>query len=117
MKPVAPIRTTPAIVRLYTTDPALVRLAAGELALSCLFLIPDALQVVAGMALRARGDVWIPMATQTASYAVLMLPLGWALSHPAGLGLNGIVWAVIAASFLSASLLLGRFWMLARRGI
>ncbi len=107
----------PAIVRLYTTDPALVRLAAGALALSCLFLIPDALQVVAGMALRARGDVWIPMATQTASYAVLMLPLGWALSHPAGLGLNGIVWAVIAASFLSATLLLGRFRMLARRGI
>ena len=107
----------PAIVRLYTTDPALVRLAAGALALSCLFLIPDALQVVAGMALRARGDVWIPMLTQTASYAFLMLPLGWALSHPAGLGLNGIVWAVIVASFMAATLLLGRFWMLARRGI
>ena len=105
------------IAGLYTTDPALIRLAGAALALSCLFLVPDALQVVAGMALRARGDVWAPMATQTASYAFLMLPLGWALSHPVGLGLNGIIWAVIAASFLSASLLLSRFWFLARRGI
>ena len=93
----------PAIARLYTTDPALVRTAAAALALACLFLIPDALQVVAGMALRARGDVWPPMAIQTASYAILMLPLGWVLAHPAGLGLTGIVWAVIAASFLSSA--------------
>jgi MATE family multidrug resistance protein len=34
-----------------------------------------------------------------------------------GLGLNGIVYGVIVASFLSAGLLLGRFWVLARRGL
>jgi MATE family multidrug resistance protein len=34
-----------------------------------------------------------------------------------GLGLNGIVWAVIAASFISAGLLSWRFWALARRGL
>jgi len=43
-----------------------------------------------------------------------MLPLGWALAIPAGLGLAGILWAVIIASFISAGLLLGRFAWLAR---
>ena len=34
---------------------------------------------------------------------------------PVGLGLPGIIWAVAAASLLSASLLVGRFWMLSAR--
>jgi hypothetical protein len=43
-----------------------------------------------------------------------MLPLGWALALPAGLGLAGIVWSVVAASVMSAGLLLGRFAWVAR---
>jgi MATE family multidrug resistance protein len=31
------------------------------------------------------------------------------------MGINGIVWAVILASFMSGGLLLGRFWLLSRR--
>jgi MATE family multidrug resistance protein len=31
------------------------------------------------------------------------------------LGVNGIAWAVVIASFISGALLLGRFWMLSRR--
>ncbi len=106
--------TAPLIARAYATDPALIRLASGALVLACLFFVADALQVVAAMALRARGDVLVPTITHVTSYAFVMLPLGWALAHPAGLGLNGIVWAVIVASLLSSGLLLGRFWMLAR---
>jgi len=103
------------IAGLYTRDPALTALTAGALSLACLFLIADGLQVVGAHMLRARGDVLIPTLVQVLSYAVVMLPLGWALALPAGLGLNGIVWAVIAASFLSAGLLVTRFWVLARR--
>lgn len=99
----------------YTTEPALLRLVAPALILSCLFFVADGLQVVAANALRARGDVWLPTATHVASYAVVMLPLGYLLALPADLGLDGIVWAVIVASLLSAGLLLGRFALLARR--
>ncbi len=99
----------------YTTDPATIALAAGGLALACLFLIPDALQVVVAQSLRARGDVLAPTLTHLASYALVMIPLGWTLAIAAHLGIAGIVWAIIAASFISAGLLLGRFWMLARR--
>jgi MATE family multidrug resistance protein len=44
-----------------------------------------------------------------------MMPLAWYLAIPRGMGLVGIVWAVILASFLSGGLLLGRFWLLSRR--
>ena len=100
---------------LYATDPPLVALAASGLALATLFFVADGLQVVAANALRARGDVWVPTAMHVTSYAVIMLPLGWALAHPAGLGLNGIVWATIVASLVSAGFLVGRFAALARR--
>lgn len=103
------------IAGLYTRDAALAALAAGALVLACLFFLADALQVVGAHMLRARGDVLVPTMIQVLSYAVVMLPLGWALALPAGLGLDGIVWAVVAASLLSAGLLVSRFWLLARR--
>jgi MATE family multidrug resistance protein len=107
--------TAPAIAGFYATDPALIALAAGALMLACLYFVFDGLQVVAAQALRARGDVLMPTITHVISYALVMMPLGWALAHRVGLGLNGIVWAVIVASALSAGLLLGRFWQLGRR--
>jgi MATE family multidrug resistance protein len=100
----------------FTADPAVVRLAAGGLALACLFFVPDALQVVTAQALRARGDVWPPTVTHLASYALVMGPLAVVLGVGLHLGLAGILWAVIAASLVSAGLLLGRYAMLARRG-
>jgi MATE family multidrug resistance protein len=103
------------ISELYATDPALVALAAPAMALAALFFVADGLQVVAASALRARGDVWVSTIMHVISYALIMLPLGWWLAHPAGLGLNGIVWSVIIASLVSAGFLVGRFALLARR--
>jgi MATE family multidrug resistance protein len=103
------------IARGYTTDAGTLAMAVPALALSCLFLIPDALQVVCAQTLRARGDVWVPTYTHLASYVLVMAPLAWWLAIPMHLGLNGIVWAVIIASFLSAGLLLARFWILTRQ--
>lgn len=99
----------------YTRDAATIAMAAPALALACLFFAPDALQVVAAQALRARGDVWLPSFTHLASYIGVMMPLAWFLAIPMKLGIMGITWAVIAASFVSCGLLLGRFWMLSRR--
>lgn len=97
------------MARGYTSDPATLAMAVPALVLCCLFLIPDALQVVCAQTLRAQGDVWLPTVTHLASYVLVMTPLAWFLAIPMGLGVNGIVWAVILASFLSAGLLLARF--------
>ena len=101
-----------AIAAAYTSDPALFALASAAVGLSALFLCPDAIQVVAAQALRARGDVLAPTLTHILSYALVMLPLGWLLTIKLNLGLNGVVLAVVLASLMSAALLLARFWML-----
>ena len=105
------------IARGYTRDAATLAMAVPALILCCLFLIPDALQVVVAQALRARGDVWLPTYTHLTSYVLVMMPLAWWLAIPMKLGIIGMVWAVVLASFLSAGLLLARFWMLSRRDV
>jgi len=110
---IIPFRGT--IASLYAADPALLAAAAPALGLSALFFCPDAIQVVAAQALRARGDVLVPSLTHIASYALVMLPLGWLLAVRLHQGLNGAILAVIVASLMSAGLLLGRFWMLGMR--
>jgi MATE family multidrug resistance protein len=99
----------------YTTDQAAIALAVPAMVLATLFLAPDAFQVVAAQALRARGDVWPPSFTHFVSYGLVMLPFGWWLAVQMGLGLAGIMWGIIASTWLSAGLLYGRFLMLGRR--
>ncbi|HJV41119.1 MATE family efflux transporter [Caulobacter sp.] len=96
----------------YTTDPAALTLIAPALVLTCFFLAPDAVQVVTAQALRARGEVWVPTITHLISYALVMGPLAWWLAIPKGMGLNGVVIAIIVTSFLSAGFLLARFRIL-----
>jgi len=103
------------IAPLYTSDPAAIALATGALALSAIFYLPDGIQVVVAQALRARGDVLVPSGTHLTSYIAVMLPLAYVLAIPLGWGIKGIVAAAIIASYISAGLLLGRFWMLSRR--
>ena len=101
----------------YASDAALAALAASALILAPLFFIPDGLQAVAAQALRARADVLAPTLSHIVCYAVVMLPLGWALAHPGGLGLTGVMISVIVASFLAAGFLLWRFSHITRHGV
>ncbi len=103
------------IAALYTSDTQTIALAAGALAAACIFFLPDGMQVVVAQSLRARGDVLVPTFTHLTSYVVVMLPLAYILALPLGWGLSGIVWAVIIAGYVSAGLLLARFWALSRR--
>jgi MATE family multidrug resistance protein len=97
------------VARAYTSDPGLVAVVSGALLLSCLFFVADGAQAVAAHALRARGDIWWPTRMHIVSYIALMLPLAWWLGIRQGHGLDGIVWAVIAASLVSAVALVWRF--------
>jgi MATE family multidrug resistance protein len=103
------------IASLYTADVSTRSLATGALALACLFFWPDALQTVAAQALRARGDLVIPSTTHLISYVLVMTPLAWVLALPLRQGVDGLMEAVIVASFLAAGFLLARFWLMSRR--
>ncbi len=104
-----------AIAAAYTGDTTVQAMVASALLLSCLFYVADGLQVVGAQACRAQSDAWVPAATHMISYTLIMTPLAWAFAIPMRLGINGIVWAVIVSSLVSAGLLWGRFAMLARR--
>jgi MATE family multidrug resistance protein len=104
-----------AIAGFYTHDPAVQAMTAAALLLSCLFFVADGLQVVGAQSCRAQSDIWVPSMTHITSYLLVMMPLGYVFAIRAGLGVNGIIWAVIVASLLSACLLWGRFVWLARR--
>jgi MATE family multidrug resistance protein len=56
-----------------------------------------------------------PPGTHLTSYILLMMPLAWWLAIPMGMGIIGIAWAVVIASFVSGAFLLTRFWILSRR--
>ncbi|MGH7018508.1 MAG: MATE family efflux transporter [Brevundimonas sp.] len=105
--------TAPLVVSAYTTDPAILAIAAPALVLATLFFVADAQQVVAAQANRAAGDVVWPTLMHLLSYGIIMIPLGWWLAHR--IGVDGLVWSVIVASLISGVLLTGRFVRIARR--
>jgi MATE family multidrug resistance protein len=105
--------TAPLVVSAYTTDPAILAIAAPALVLATLFFVADAQQVVAALANRAAGDAVWPTLMHLLSYGVIMIPLGWWLAHR--IGVDGLVWSVIVASLISGALLIGRFVRIAKR--
>lgn len=103
-----------AIAAAYTRDPVVMAGIACAMVLSSLFFVADGLQVVAAMALRARTDIFAPAAIHVISYVAVMMPLAWWLGIRSGGGVDGLIWAIIIASALSAVLLWGRFIWLAQ---
>jgi multidrug resistance protein, MATE family len=102
------------IAAAYSRDAAVIAGIASAMILSSLFFVADGLQVVAAQSLRARSDIVAPTATHLFSYVVVMMPLAWWLGVHDGGGVDGLIWAIILSSALSAVLLWGRFAWLAR---
>ena len=103
------------ISRGYTHDAQLIPVVRAGLLLSCLFFIPDGLQVVAAQALRARKDILAPTIIHYVSYGAIMLPLGYLFCLTFGWGVAGLIWAVVAASAISGTFQTARFLWLDRR--
>lgn len=106
-----------ALARFYTDDVALIAGVQAALLLSCLFFLPDGLQVVAAQALRARKDVVMPTVIHYISYGLIMMPLGWLFAITLKQGVPGLIYAVIVASLMSGTFLVGRFFWLDKRPI
>ncbi len=101
-----------AIARIYTPDPAVIRMAVSLLAVAAVFQLFDGLQVVATGALRGAGETHIPMITNLISYWFLGLPAGAYLCFRLHWGAVGMWAGLCLGLVLVGSILL---WVWARK--
>ena len=85
-----------ALMRLYTSDPQVLRLGPPLLALAAAFQLFDAVQIVAGGALRGAGDTRWPFLAQTLLAWAVRLPLVWLFAFAWGGGVVGAWYAEFA---------------------
>jgi len=78
------------IARLFTPDPAVIRVGAQLLLVAAAFQLFDGLQTVATGALRGAGDTRTPMLANFIAYWLMGLPLGCVLCFSLGWGAVGI---------------------------
>lgn len=97
------------LTRLYTDDAAVLALARPLLALGAVFQLFDALQIVAGGALRGAGDTRWPFAVSTGAAWVIRLPLVWIFAVQLGGGVIGAWYAEFVFILALAALLSWRF--------
>jgi|SRR5580658_1147739 MATE family multidrug resistance protein len=87
------------IARLYTADPAVIRLSVTLLAICAAFQLFDGCQVVVGGALRGTGNTRAPMWCHLVFYWFVGLPLGMWLCFRAGWGAaglwTGLCWGIV----------------------
>ena len=105
------------LASLYTDDPAVLPLAASLIGICGIILVFDGMQAVLMGALRGIADVWVPPGLQLISWWGVSLPIGYVLAFEVGIGVDGLMWGILAGA-LSASILLGgRFLVMLRRPI
>ena len=102
------------IASLYSSDAAVIALAAELLVLAALFQFPDGIQAVANGALRGLKDTRVPMVITTFAYWGVGMPVGWWLAFPRGMGAQGMWVGLIAGLGVAAVLLSLRFRRLSR---
>ena len=91
---------------LFTSDPAVVKVAAGLLVVGAFFQVFDGMQVVLLGALRGMADVRIPMFMAFFSYIVVSLPVSYLLAFVFKFGYSG-VWIGFVFGLSIAAILFG----------
>lgn len=91
---------------LFTSDPEVIKVAAGLLIVGAFFQIFDGMQVVLLGALRGMADVRIPMFIAFFCYIVVSLPISYLLAFPFKFGPPG-VWIGFVFGLSSAAILFG----------
>jgi MATE family multidrug resistance protein len=94
------------IVRIYTSDAAVIAAGAVLLRIAALFQLFDGLQTVSTGALRGLGDTRTPMVAHLAGYWGVGLPVAYLLCFRFGWGAPGIWVGLSAALILIGSALL-----------
>jgi multidrug resistance protein, MATE family len=104
-----------AIVRIYTSDPAVIVAASALLFVAAFFQLFDGLQAVATGALRGAGDTHTPMLCSSLLYWLVGLPVGAYLCFRVGWGAAGL-WTGLCLALILIGCALLYFWRRSERG-
>ena len=105
------------LAALYTADAAVLAIAVPVMAVCAIAAIPDGVQAVLMGALRGTSDVWPATFLYVFSFWIVMVPLGYWLAVPRGMGAYGLMVAVAAGATLAAVLLGWRFRVVSARAV
>ena len=105
------------LAALYTADAAVLAIAVPTILVGAIAAIPDGVQGVLMGALRGASDVWPATFLYVFSFWVVMVPLGYWLAIPRGLGAPGLMAAVVVGATIAALLLGWRFRVVSVRAV
>ncbi len=91
------------LVRLFTSEAAVVAVGAEGLRIMALGYAIYAWSMTFPQAFNGAGDTLTPTWINLGCYWALQLPLAWALAGPLGWGESGVFWAVVAAETAAAA--------------
>ncbi len=94
---------------IYTSDMAVISIAAQLLIIAAFFQLFDGAQIVGLGILRGIGDVNVPTLITFVAYWVIGIPAGYYLGIVLGWGANGIWYGLTLGLLVSAGLLFTRF--------
>jgi MATE family multidrug resistance protein len=96
-------------------DAAATELAAKLVSIAALFLVFDAVQLIAAGALRGLKDATVPFFVSLVGYWLVGMGGGYALAFPMGLGATGVWWGLAMGLAAAAVILTWRFRSIAAR--
>lgn len=105
------------LATLYTSDAALIAIAASLIPIAGVFQIVDGLQAVGAGVLRGLGDTRVPLIAMLLGYWLIGVPVSVALGFKTGMGPQGLWWGFVAGLAAVALFLLIRVRQLFRRGV
>jgi MATE family multidrug resistance protein len=97
------------LLRVFSTDPRIVDIGVGLLAIAAAFQLFDGTQAVATGALRGISETRMPMLVNVVGHWVLGLPVGYALCFRFGWGVRGL-WIGLSIGLVVAALVLTVVW-------
>ena len=103
------------IVRIYTSDAEITKIAVVLLFYSAIFQYSDGIQICAAGALRGLKDTLTPMFINIFSYLLIGLSVGYYLTFSKAMGPAGMWIGMIAGLSFGAVLLFGRFMIKSRQ--
>jgi len=105
------------LARIYSTDAAVVALAATLIPIAGVFQVFDGLQAVSAGVLRGVADTRYPMLVGLVGFWLVGLPVSLWLAFPMGMGPQGLWWGLVAGLASVATLLVVRVRHRLRRDI